>query len=171
MTFYDLSYPLKLHTPVTLLPSSFTLFCSTRNRCGEIMKLLWLLWGWSAGRSQHFSSILCPRAKETEHHRRLYIVSIIFYDTNPFRRMYWAIQHWEDYVVPRCHRLSSRALQQSVHHWLSQNFKHPGFFCLCHTAYTHKHIHIRHACCNCNPSRTYARYIIGMWTSYSYSYT
>lgn len=111
MSFVDFLYASKLPTQVIPLPRPFILFCSTRNRCGEIMELLWLLWGWTkqnvAGRSQHFSSILCPRAKQTEHHRRLYIVSIIFYDSNTFRSIYWVIQHWEDYVVPRCHRLSN----------------------------------------------------------------
>lgn len=103
--------------------SSFILFCSTRNRCGEIMELLWLLWGWTkqngAERSQHFSNILCPGANEIEHHRRLYIVSIIFYDSNAFRSMYWAIQQWEDYVVPRRHQW---ALQQSVQDALASAF-------------------------------------------------
>ncbi len=113
VSFQDFWYVLKLHTPVIPLPSSFILFCSIRNRCGEIMELLWLLWGWTkqngAGRSEHYSSILSPRAKETEHHRRLYIVSIIFCDSNTFKSMYWVIQHWEDYIiiVPRCHRLSN----------------------------------------------------------------
>lgn len=101
----------KTYTPVIPLPSYFILYCSKRNRCGEIMELLWLLWGWTkqngAGRSQHFSNILCPGANEIEHHRRLYIVSIIFYDSNTFRSTYWGIQQWEDYVVPHCYWLNN----------------------------------------------------------------
>lgn len=79
---WDFPFLSKQCTPVTHPPNSTTLFCSMRNRCGEIMNRLWLLWGWTkqngAGRSQHFFNILCPRAKETEHHTRLHIVSIIF---------------------------------------------------------------------------------------------
>lgn len=96
MTLQDFSYSSKLNTTMILLPSSILLFCSSRNRCVEI-ELLWLLWGRTkqngAGRSQHFSSILCSRAKETEHHRWLYVVSIIFFMMQTHLEVQYVLSH------------------------------------------------------------------------------
>jgi len=120
-------------------------FAARGTDVGEIIELLWLLWGWTkqnvAGRSQHFPQHIVPQSQrnwtpQTEQ----YIVSIIFYDSNTFRSMYWVIRRWEDYSVSRCHRAELPwVLKQSVQDALASASPQPPtswtFLAGCHTVY------------------------------------
>lgn len=82
-------------TSVINLPSALTLFCGKMSRrdccCCSKKKQNKTALG--------VVRISCPWSKENELHGRLYNASIIFYDANTFRSMYWVIQQWGDYFV------------------------------------------------------------------------